>query len=241
MTKPAWPRVDVIIPALNEREGLPLVLRALPRSRLREVVVVDNGSVDGTGEAARDLGATLLVEPRRGYGSACLAGIAHLSRLSPPPDVVVFLDADFSDHPEELPLLVEPIARGEADLVVGSRVLGTREPGALPFQSRVGNALAALLIRLLHGARVTDLGPFRAVGWETLERLRMTDAGYGWTVEMQVKAARLGLRVVEVPAAYRRRVGRSKISGTLTAAIGAGWKILYTIARLRMGTFSFYL
>jgi glycosyltransferase involved in cell wall biosynthesis len=223
--------VDVIIPALDEREGIELVLGALPRGLLREVVVVDNGSVDGTGAAARRLGATVVFEPRRGYGSACLAGIAHLGRAAPPPEVVVFLDADYSDHPEELPLLVEPIARGEADLVIGSRVRGAREPNALPLHSRFGNALAAALLRCSMGIRTSDLGPFRAIRWTALASLGMSDRGYGWTVEMQIRAARRGLRTVEVPVSYRRRVGRSKVSGTVRGSAGAAAKILYTIAR----------
>lgn len=231
MSAPVWPTVDVVIPALNEREGLPLVLGALPRHLVREVVVVDNGSVDGTAEAAQGLGATVVREPRRGYGSACLAGIARLSRLPIPPEVVVFLDADFSDHPEELPLLVNPIARGEADLVVGSRLLGSRERGALPAHSRLGNALAARLLRWWIGAAASDLGPFRAIRWAALLELGMSDRGYGWTVEMQIKAARCGLRAVEVPVSYRRRVGISKVSGTVRGSAGAGAKILLTIAR----------
>jgi glycosyltransferase involved in cell wall biosynthesis len=230
---PGWPRVSVVIPALNESRSLPLVLAALPRDRIAEVVVVDNGSTDGTGEVARRLGAIVVEEPRRGYGRACLAGIATLRALSEPPDVVVFLDADFSDHPDELPRLVEPIAADRADLVVGSRVLGCREPGALLPQARLGNHLAAWLIWRLYGARVTDLGPFRAVRYATLLALDMRDTDFGWTVEMQVKAARDGVRYGEVPVSYRRRVGVSKITGTVSGSIRAGIKILYTVFRHR--------
>jgi glycosyltransferase involved in cell wall biosynthesis len=167
---------------------------------------------------------------RRGYGSACLAGLDYLRRHLPP-DVVVFLDADFSDHPEELPSLLAPIAAGAADLVVGSRVLGRREPGALLPQARAGNLVACLLIRLLYHHRYTDLGPFRAIRWEALERLAMNDPDFGWTAEMQVKALRQRLRVAEVPVSYRRREGVSKITGTVRGTVLAGVKILWRVLR----------
>ena len=223
--------VDVVVPALDEERSLPKVLRDLPSGLVREVVVVDNGSSDGTAEVARSAGATVIREPRKGYGSACLAGLAHLGAGPRPPDVVVFLDADYSDHPDELPRLLEPIRDEGADLVIGSRTLGRREPGALLPQARFGNAIAGCLVRLLYGVRFTDLGPFRAVRWPALDRLEMEDRDFGWTVEMQVKAARLGMTIREVPVSYRRRIGRSKISGTLAGGLRAGWKILYTIAR----------
>jgi len=226
-----WPVVDVIIPALNERASIPLVLAAIPRDRVREIVVVDNGSTDGTAEVASAAGSTVIAEPRRGYGGACLAGIDYLARKASPPEIVVFLDADYSDHPEELPVVVEPIVEHAADLVIGSRVLGQRERGALLPQARIGNLVAARLIRWFYGLRVTDLGPFRAVRWDALKRLEMKDRDFGWTAEMQVKAAKLDLAVVEVPVSYRRRVGVSKISGTLTGTVRAGWKILYTVFR----------
>lgn len=225
----------MLIPALDERAALPLVLQDLPAAWVREVLVVDNGSRDGTGEVAARLGATVIHEPRRGYGQACLAGIAHLRNQGAPPEVVVFLDADHSDHAEELPALVRPIADDEADLVVGSRVLGPREPGALLPQARFGNRLAAWLVHRLHGLAITDLGPFRAIRWSTLLALDMQDRDFGWTVEMQVKAARSGVRYREVPAAYRRRVGVSKITGTFSGTLRAGWKILYTVLRWRGG------
>lgn len=230
----AWAadRVAVVIPALNEEASLPSVLRDLPRESVGSVVVVDNGSTDRTAEVAAAGGAAVVVEPCRGYGSACLRGLAELAaRPAGPPEVVVFLDADYSDHPDELPLLLEPIRAGRADLVVGSRLTGRREAGAMPPQSVWGNRLACFLMKLLFRAHYTDLGPFRAVRWAALERLGMCDRNYGWTVEMQIKAARAGLRVCEVPVSYRRRIGESKISGTVTGSLKAGYKILYLIAR----------
>ncbi len=222
-------RVAVVIPAHNEEASLPRVLDAIPPRLVDEVVVVDNASTDGTAEVVLSRGATLLREPRRGYGSACLRGLDHLRARRP--DVVVFLDADYSDHPEEMPLLLEPIARGQADLVIGSRVLGTRERGALLPQARLGNWVATRLMRVLYGGRFTDLGPFRAVRFEALLRLRMVDRDFGWTAEMQVKALLAGLRVREVPVSYRRRVGTSKITGTFSGTVRAGAKILWTIGR----------
>jgi glycosyltransferase involved in cell wall biosynthesis len=224
---PALP-IDVVIPAYNEEASLPLVLAALRSTGVRRVVVADNNSRDRTGLVARDGGAEVIRAERQGYGSACLAGLAHL-RATGPPEIVVFVDADYSDHPEELPALVAPIVEGRADLVIGSRVLGRREPGALLPQARAGNAVAALLIRVLYGHRFTDLGPFRAARWSSLERLEMRDPDFGWTAEMQVKALRRGLRVIEVPVSYRRRVGVSKITGTVSGTVRAGYKILSTI------------
>jgi glycosyltransferase involved in cell wall biosynthesis len=226
--------VDAIIPALDEEAALPGVLAELARTPLRLVVVIDNGSRDATREVARRAGARVVDEPRRGYGAACLRGIAECRRATPPPDVVAFLDADGSDDPAELPSLLAPLERGEADLVLGSRVLDPRrvEPGALSPQARAGNLVATTMIRLLYGVRHTDLGPFRAIRLDALERLHMRDLDWGWTAEMQVKAIRRGLRVVEVPTAWRRRRGgRSKISGTVRGVVGAGYKILTTVAR----------
>ncbi len=223
----ASPRVSVVIPALNEEHALPLVLAGLPRASIHEIVVADNGSTDGTAHVARAGGARVVREPRRGYGGACLAAIAALDR----PDIVVFLDADHSDDPRDLPNVVAPILDGRADLVIGSRVTGEREAGALLPQAIAGNWLATRLIALLWGVRFTDLGPFRAIRAESLARLDMRDRDFGWTAEMQVKAARHGLRCIEVPVRYRKRVGRSKITGTLAGTLRAAHKILLTIAR----------
>jgi rSAM/selenodomain-associated transferase 2/rSAM/selenodomain-associated transferase 1 len=221
---PAGLRVAVIIPALNEEQAIGRVLEAIPQW-VCQVIVADNGSTDHTGEVARERGATVVHQPERGYGAACLAGIAALNR----PDIVVFLDADFSDHPQEMTRLVEPIARNEADLVIGSRVLGQAEPGALTPQQRFGNALACRLIRIIYGVRFSDLGPFRAIRYAALQRLEMSDRNFGWTVQMQVRAAQFGLWAVEVPVSYRQRVGQSKISGTVRGVILAGTKIISTI------------
>jgi glycosyltransferase involved in cell wall biosynthesis len=225
--------VAVLIPALNEAQAIGRVIDELRGTAAGRVLVVDNGSTDGTAEAARAAGAEVVAEPRRGYGSACLRGIAHY-RLEPP-DILVFLDGDYSDHPSELDGVIAPILEDRADLVVGSRVLGGALAGALTPQARWGNWLACQLIARLFGVRFTDLGPFRAIRWEALRELDMGDPDFGWTVEMQVKAAKRGLRTCEVPVSYRPRIGRSKISGTVMGSIRAGRKILWTIARERWG------
>lgn len=219
--------IDVLIPALNEEQSLGLVLAKIPTGWVRRVVVVDNGSTDATADVARQHGAVVVAEPRRGYGSACLAGLEFMAK--DPPDIVVFLDADFSDHPEELPRVVEPILVGDAELVIGSRTIGARQKGALLPQAVVGNKLACTLVEFLYDYYFTDLGPFRAIRWRALETIDMKDRDFGWTVEMQIKAARHAIPAVEVPVSYRKRVGVSKITGTVKGTVRAGYKILYTI------------
>ena len=227
----ALPFIAVVIPAHDEAAGILKVIGDLPRDWVREVVVTDNASNDDTAGVAGALGATVLYEERKGYGWACLRALEYLGQQEEKPAIVVFLDADYSDHPEELPRLVKPILEGKADLVIGSRALGEREKGSLTPQQIFGNWLATRLLRLLYGARFTDLGPFRAIRWEALQQINMQDKTYGWTVEMQLKAAKLGLRSLEVPVRYRRRIGHSKISGTLKGVIGAGYKIIWTLFR----------
>ena len=224
------PRIAVVIPALNEEAALPSVLADIPRELVEEVVVVDNGSSDRTAAVARMNDATVLSEPRRGYGSACLTGIAYLEKKAP--DIVVFLDGDYSDCPEEIPLVVQPIVSGEYDFVIGSRTKGLAAPGALLPQARLGNALATFLIRLLYHFSYSDLGPFRAIRFSALLDLGMVDQNYGWTVEMQIKAVRKGLRITEVPVHYRKRSsGASKVTGTMRGTFLAGYKILWTVFR----------
>lgn len=225
-------RIDVLIPAYNEAASLPLVLAAIPKHWVRQVLVCNNGSTDGTAEVARQAGARVIEAPQRGYGSACLAGIRYLQSLPPSeqPEIVVFLDGDYSDYPDELPNVAAPVLNGEQDLVIGSRLLSPLPPGAMSAPQRFGNWLAPLLIRWLYGYRFTDLGPFRAIRWDCLLALDMCDANYGWTVEMQVKAAQLGLRCAEVPVRYRKRAGgKSKVSGTVKGVFRAGWKIIAVI------------
>lgn len=222
------PRVGVIIPALNEEKAIGLVLRDIPRGIVDQVIVVDNGSSDNTAREAESCGATVKYEPKRGYGAACQTGIRG---LAPDIDIVVFLDADYSDHPEEIEMLLLPIIEKRVDFVIGSRTLRDDSRKALSWQQHWGNRLATKLIGWRVGYQFTDLGPFRAIRRDALEALSMQDRGYGWTVEMQVKAACAGLRVVEVPVRYRTRIGYSKVSGTLRGAVGAGTKILYTIGR----------
>ncbi len=224
-------KVIAIIPAFNEESSIGLVLRAIPKNLVEKVIVADNGSQDRTAEIAKQAGAEVVSEPRKGYGRACLAGIEFAKRWNP--EAIVFLDADFSDHPEEIPLLLQKLTEG-FDLVIGSRTLGNAEPGALLPQARWGNRLAVYLIKRLFDHRYSDLGPFRAIKWDALIALNMQDHTFGWTVEMQVKAVRAGLRITEVPVSYRKRVGVSKVTGTISGTIKAGYKILFTIFKYHL-------
>ena len=215
--------IGVIIPALNEEKSIAHVLREIP-AEVREVVVVDNGSSDQTAAVAQKAGATVLQELQKGYGYACLKGLDYFRQ--DPPDIVVFLDGDYSDYPEDLALLLAPMLSGKADFVVGARRASHRDKGALTPQQIFGNALACWLMKILYGGQFTDLGPFRAIRWETLQQLQMTDKTYGWTVEMQLKVLRYKIPYQEVPVRYRQRIGVSKVSGTIKGTIFAGVKIL---------------
>lgn len=224
--------VDVIIPAFNEENGVDRVIADIPGALVREIIVCNNGSTDATAIKARQAGATVIDQQQKGYGNACLAGMAYVGNKSVPPDIIVFLDADYSDHPEEMPQLVELISNGTCDMVIGSRARGNLEKGAMTPQQIFGNWLATSLIKMIYGYEFTDLGPFRAISWEKLLELNMQDKTYGWTVEMQVKAAKYGFRCSEVPVSYRRRIGKSKVSGTVKGTVLAGHKILWTIFKL---------
>jgi len=219
--------VSVIIPTHNEARAIERVLADLPSNLVSEVIVVDSNSTDGTPEIATRMGARVLQEPRRGYGRACLTGLANAEG----PEVVVFLDGDYSDRPAELPILLAPIIEGRADIVIGSRLHEGRSAEALPWHQVFGNRLAASLIRLLYGVKITDLGPFRAARADMLRSLELEEMTYGWAVEMILKGALAGFRVVEVLVSYYPRIGKSKISGTLKGTVGAGWFILSLIVR----------
>lgn len=220
-------RVSVIIPTHNEAQAIERVLADVPRDLVTEVIVVDSNSSDGTPELAAKLGARVVQEPRRGYGQACLTGLAAANS----PDVVVFLDGDYSDRPSELPILLAPIIEGRADITLGSRLHKERSAGALPWHQMFGNWLAAGLIRLLYRVHITDLGPFRAAREDVLNALALEETRYGWAVEIILKGAIAGFRIVEVPVSCYRRIGKSKISGTLKGTVGAAWFILSLIVR----------
>lgn len=223
--------VAVVVPALDEEQAIGRVIADIP-DFVDDIVVADNGSTDATAAVARAAGARIVTERERGYGAACLAGIAALHDA----DIVVFLDGDYSDDPAQMALLVDPIANGTADLVIGSRTQISQVPGALAHHQRFGNWLACLLIKRIWGVSYTDLGPFRAIDRRALERLGMSERTFGWTVEMQIKAARDGLRTLEVPVSYRPRIGTSKISGTIRGSFNAGRAILGQITRAALRT-----
>ena len=226
--------VNVIIPAYNEEESIGLVINDIPKNLVSEIIVCNNNSADNTAKVARDAGATVVDQPQKGYGSACLKGMEYIANKpsAQQPDVVVFLDGDYSDHPEEMEGMLKEIADNEVDLVIGSRALGNMESGAMMPQQVFGNWLATTLLKLFYNYQFTDLGPFRAIKWEVLKNLGMEDPDFGWTVEMQARAAKAKLKCKEIPVSYRKRVGVSKISGTLKGTILAGHKILWTIFKL---------
>lgn len=221
--------IDVIIPAYNEEASIGKVISDIPKSLIRHIVVSNNNSTDDTGSIAQQHGAIVVQAKQKGYGNACLTGLAYLQALPQPPDIVVFLDGDYSDYPEQMTKVVAPIQQNRVDLVIGSRVLGHLKKGAMQPHQIFGNWLATRLISLIYGYKFTDLGPFRAIRWTALEKIKMEDRNFGWTVEMQVKAAKHQLRATEVAVDYRHRIGVSKVSGTIKGSILAGQKIIWTI------------
>jgi len=223
------PDINVIIPAYNEEKSIAKVIAAIPKNiGVYEIIVTNNNSTDATEINAKNAGATVLFEKNAGYGNACLKAMAYILNKAKQPDIVVFLDGDYSDYPEEMVQLIAPILNKNADMVIGSRALGKKEKGAMTPQQIFGNWLATNLIRLFYNVKFTDLGPFRAIKWDKLQILKMQDKTYGWTCEMQVKAAKLGFNCVEVPVNYKVRIGHSKISGTIKGTILAGYKIIIT-------------
>lgn len=219
-------KIVVIIPAFNEEQSLPKVIYEIP-DFVDEIIVVNNGSTDNTAEIAKKVGATVVTENERGYGAACLKAIDYIKNKSY--DIIVFLDGDYSDYPEEMNLVVEPIIKKNFDLVIGSRMLGKREKGAMLPQAMFGNWLATFLIKLFWNYKFTDLGPFRAIKFDSLLKLNMADRNFGWTVEMQIKAAKQKMKTTEVPVSYRKRIGKSKVTGTVKGTVKASIKILYLI------------
>ena len=219
------PAISVVIPAYNEEESIGLVIKSLPQKKIKEIIVVNNGSTDKTASIAKQYGARVVNETCRGYGAACLKGVSEVSD----PEIVVFVDGDFSDFPEEIESLVKPIIENRADFVLGSRMIFPESRAALLPQARYGNLLAVFLIRLFFRYKFTDLGPFRAIRYQSLKEISMTDKNFGWTVEMQIKAVKHGLKIIEIPVHYRKRVGVSKITGTISGTFKAGIKIIFTI------------
>lgn len=222
------PIIDVIIPAYNEEQSIPKVIADIP-ALVRHIIVANNNSTDRTGEVAEAAGAEVVFEPQKGYGKACQAAMDWVKNQAVQPDILVFLDGDYSDYPEEMKGLIRPIVEGRAEMVIGSRALGQRESGSMTVPQVFGNWLATTMMKYMQGARFTDLGPFRAIVWQDLLRLNMVDQNYGWTIEMQIKAHKAGLRYLEVPVNYRKRIGVSKVSGTVKGVFGAGYKIILTI------------
>ncbi len=222
-------RITVIIPAYNEEKSIGLVINDIPKNLVHEIIVVNNNSTDQTAAKAQEAGATVLHQPLQGYGNACLKGLAFVQESEKKPDIVVFLDADYSDHPEEMEKLLTPIFEGKAQMVIGSRALGKREKNSMMPQQIFGNLLATKLLYLFYGVKYTDLGPFRAITYTALTQINMQDKTYGWTVEMQLKAAKLKIPATEIAVSYRRRIGTSKISGTVKGTVLAGYKIITTI------------
>lgn len=220
-------RIAVIIPAYNEEKSIAKVIADIPAGLADEIVVVNNNSTDGTEREALNAGATVLRESFQGYGASCLKAMSYLE--SKMPDVVVFIDGDYSDYPEEMALLTDPIIKGNYDFVLGSRVTGKREKGALPLQSRLGSIIAGFLMKIFWKIEYTDLGPFRAVKFDRLLQLNMKDKWYGWTVEMQIKAVKKNLKILELPVSYRKRIGKSKVTGTLKGTVMASVIIIKTI------------
>lgn len=226
------PIIDVIIPAYNEEKSIHKVVNDIPKETVRDIIVCNNGSTDQTKEVAKLAGATVIDQPISGYGNACLKGIEYVNQKPISPEIVVFIDGDYSDFPEQMVELIEPIVNRDMDLVIGSRALGNLQSGSMTPQQVFGNWLATNLIKMIYSYDFTDLGPFRAIKWDKLVALDMKDRDYGWTVEMQVKAAKLNYKCTEVAVDYRKRIGKSKVSGTMKGTILAGHKILWTIFKL---------
>lgn len=224
--------VDIIIPAFNEAPSIQKVIKDIPKERVRHIIVCDNNSTDETADRAKEAGAVVVFAKKKGYGYACLQGLKYIEALEIKPDIVGFIDGDYSDFPEKLGELLDPIVQSDVDMVIGSRALGNLEKGSMTIPQRFGNWLSTTLIRWLYKYTFTDLGPFRTIRYDKLLALNMRDEDFGWTVEMQVKAAKARMVCTEIPVPYRKRIGQSKVSGTIKGTIMAGYKILWTIFKL---------